>query len=359
MIPYGHQSIDDADIAAVAAVLRGDWLTQGPAVEQFEDALCATTGARHAVAFANGTAALHAAAAVADLGPGDTVATSPLSFVASANCARYVGADVTFIDIDPDTWNLDVRAIPEGVDALVAVHFAGLPIALDALNRRPRVVIEDAAHAIGALTPDGPVGNCAHSDMTCFSFHPVKTITTGEGGAVTTNSTVYADALRRFRSHGMVRSPSFPAWWYDVPEPGYNYRLTDMQAALGTSQLAKLEAFVVRRNDLASRYRTLLADAEVGLPPSAPANSRHAHHLFPVLVTNRDEVFAGLRDAEIGTQVHYRPIYRHSTYATQGFDPSSFPACEYVADRILSLPLYPTLSDTDQERVVEVLTKLA
>ena len=358
MIPYGHQHIDEDDIAAVVAVLRGEWLTQGPAIEMFEAALVEATGARYAIAFANGTAALHAAVAVAGIGTGDVVATSPLSFVASANCARYVGADVAFVDIDPETWNLDVAAVPDGIDALVAVHFAGLPVALDRLTNRPRVVIEDAAHAIGASTPDGPVGNCAHSDMTCFSFHPVKTITTGEGGAVTTNSRAYADALRQFRSHGMVRDADAPAWWYDVPEPGYNYRLTDMQAALGISQLHKLERFIERRNAIADRYRTLLADTSVGLPPAAPIGARHAHHLFAVRVAERDRIFADLRAADIGTQVHYRPIYQHSAYVALGFRPEDYPITEHVTAQILSLPVYPDLTDDDQDRVVEVLRKV-
>lgn len=357
MIPYGRQHIDDDDVAAVVAVLRGDWLTQGPAVEMFEAALTRVTGAQYAVAFANGTAALHAACAVAGLGPSDVVATSPLSFVASANCARYVGADVQFIDIDPETWNLDTTAVPSGIDALVAVHFAGLPVALDELHDRPRIVIEDAAHAIGAHTPSGPVGNCAHSDMTCFSFHPVKTVTTGEGGAVTTNSAAFADALRRFRSHGMVRRDDEPAWWYDVPEPGFNYRLTDIQAALGSSQLRKLETFVAERNRLANRYRAALADLPVVLPPVAPEGVVHAHHLFPILVDDRDRVFTDLRAADIGTQVHYRPIYRHGAYASEANPADAFPVCESVTDRILSLPLFPDLSETEQDRVVELLAK--
>ena len=204
MIPYGRQNVESSDIEAVLSVLQGDWLTQGPAVEAFEDGLRRVTGARHAVAFANGTAALHGAAAAAGLGPGDVVATSPLTFSASAACARYVGARPTLVDIDSATLTLDVRAVPPGLDGLVAVHYAGLPVDLAALAHRPRVVIEDACHALGARTPDGPVGNCAHSDLACFSFHPVKPITSAEGGAVTTNDPALADALRRFRSHGTV-----------------------------------------------------------------------------------------------------------------------------------------------------------
>lgn len=230
MIPYGRQSIDDCDIDAVVRVLTGDWLTQGPAVAEFESACAEKLGVRHAVAYSNGTAALHGACVAGGLGAGDKVGTSSLSFVASANCARYVGAEVEFIDIDPMTLNLNVDLVSEHLDGLVAVHFAGLPVDLTSLSSRPRVVIEDAAHAFGALTPDGPVGNCANSDMTCFSFHPVKPITTAEGGLVTTNDDMLAERLRRFRSHGIERPTSGPAWMYDVVELGYNYRLTDLQA---------------------------------------------------------------------------------------------------------------------------------
>ncbi|MFZ4515061.1 MAG: UDP-4-amino-4,6-dideoxy-N-acetyl-beta-L-altrosamine transaminase [Acidimicrobiia bacterium] len=355
MIPYGRQSIDEDDIAAVVDVLRSDWLTQGPAIDAFEADLIAATGAQYAVAFSNGTAALHGAMAAAGVGAGDRVATTPLSFAASANCARYVGADITFVDIDPDTWNLRTADIPVGLDALVAVHFAGLPIAMAQLANRPRVIIEDAAHAIGALTPDGPVGNCAHSDMCCFSFHPVKTITTGEGGAVTTNDPQLAERLRRFRSHGMVRSSDKPAWWYDIPEPGYNYRLTDLQAALGSSQMRKLDRFVTRRNQLADQYRELCRDLPIGLPPAAPVGSTHAYHLFAVRVADRDRVYTELRDAGIGTQVHYRPIYEHGAFQQPATD---YPACAAIASELLSLPLYPDLTDDDQAFVVDTLRKV-
>ncbi|TXI39858.1 MAG: UDP-4-amino-4,6-dideoxy-N-acetyl-beta-L-altrosamine transaminase [Mycobacterium sp.] len=355
MIPYGRQSIDEDDIAAVVTVMRSDFLTQGPAVEEFEASLRAATGARHAVAFANGTAALHAAVAVAGLGPGDVVATSPLSFAASANCARYVGADVRFVDIDPDTLNLDVSAVPDDVDALVAVHYAGLPVDLRRLGHRPRVLIEDAAHAIGALTPDGPVGNCAHSDMTCFSFHPVKTVTTGEGGAVTTNSDEFASALRQFRHHGIVKRVDDPYWRYDVTAVGYNYRLTDMQAALGTSQMRRLDQFVARRNEIADRYRREFSDdGRVGLPPAAPVGSRHAHHLFPIMVDDRDRVFDELRAAGIGVQLHYVPTYRFSSFAGTG-EPADFPETERAFSRMISLPMFPALSDNEQATVIETV----
>ena len=357
MIPYGRHLVDDDDIAAVVAVLKGDWLTQGPHVAEFEEAIVGVTGARHAVAFSSGTAALHAAAWASRLGPGDRVYTSPLSFAASANCAVYVGATPRFIDIDPTTLNLDVDAVPADADALVAVHYAGLSVDLAHLSRRPRVVIEDAAHAIGASTPDGPVGNCAHSDLCCFSFHPVKTITTGEGGAVTTNSDELAARLRTFRHHGIVPTPELGTWSYDIPEIGYNLRLTDIQAALGTSQLAKLGRFVDRRNELAERYRTLLADLDVTLPPEASGGYRHAYHLFAIQVTDRNRVFAQLRGDGIGVQVHFVPTYRLGAYRDMGFEPNAYPTTEFAYDRLLSLPLHPGLSEADQDTVIRTLKK--
>lgn len=355
-IPYGRQTLDESDVAAVVEVLRGDWLTQGPHIQEFENGIAQVTGARFAVAFANGTAALHAAAAAADLGPGDTLITSPLSFAASAACALYVGASPRFVDIDPDTLNLDLTELPE-CDAVVAVHFAGLPLDLSRMRRRPRVVIEDAAHALGATTPDGPVGNCAHSDMCMFSFHPVKSLTTGEGGIITTNSEKLAERLRRFRNHGIQRRPERGGWYYEISELGFNYRITDIQAALGTSQLAKLDGFLSRRQRAADRYRELLADTALTLPPAAPEGSTHANHLFAVRVPDRDRVYDRLRDAGIGVQVHYIPIYHHPLYAQFGA-PKDFPNTERAARELLSLPLYPALSDVDQDHVIAVLKDL-
>jgi len=358
MIPYGRQSIDDDDIAAVVAVLRSDLITQGPTIEAFEDALCRLTGARFAVAMSSGTAALHGAAHAAGLGPDDLVVTSPLSFAASANAARYVGAGVGFVDIEPDTLNLDPTAVPAAADALVAVHYAGLPIDLTRLNRRPRVVIEDAAHALGAVTPDGPVGSCAHSDMCCFSFHPVKTVTTGEGGAVTTNSPRLAEALRRFRHHGVTRSPEAALWQYDIVDVGFNYRLTDLQAALGISQLGKLNRFLDARTRLADRYRAALAgDDRVELPPAAPDRYRHGYHLFPIRVDDRDRLFDDLRGKGVGVQVHYVPTYRFSSFAGTG-SADTHPATEAAFARLLSLPLFPALTDDEQDSVIAALQEL-
>jgi dTDP-4-amino-4,6-dideoxygalactose transaminase len=236
----------------------------------------------------------------------------------------------------------------------VAVHFGGLPVDLRRLRPRPRVVIEDAAHALGALTPDGPVGNCAHSDMTVFSFHPVKPVTTGEGGAVTTNSDAYATRLRRFRNHGMIPKPEHGDWYYEIEEIGFNYRLSDIHAALGRSQLRKLEGWVARRNELAARYRSLLADLPIQLPAGVAAGFRHAYHLFPVQVPDRRRVFDELRALGIGVQVHYIPLYRHPAYMGNG-RPEDFPGVERAYAGLLSLPLFPSLRDEEQAAIVDAL----
>jgi perosamine synthetase len=353
VIPYGHQSIDEGDIAAVERVLTGDWLTRGPHVEEFEDALAARVGARYAVALCNGTAALHAACAAAGLGPGSVGATSALTFAASANCLRYVGADLRLVDIEPTTLNLDPDRVPADIDALVAVHYAGLPLDLRRLANRPPIIIEDASHALGAESPDGPVGNCARSDMCTFSFHPVKHITTGEGGAVTTNSRALADRLRRFRHHGIVPELDRGGWYYEISELGFNYRLTDIQAALGTSQLAKLDRFLTRRNALARRYREQLAGLPITLPPDAPCGWRHAYHLFAVRVRQRRRVYDELRAANVGVQVHYVPIHHHPLY--RDTIDVELPETDAAYDSLLSLPLYPDLTERQQDAVIDAL----
>ena len=355
MIPYGRQSISEEDIAAVVDVLRGDWLTQGPTIDRFEESVAEYVGARFAVAFSSGTAALHGAAAAAGLGPGDVAVTSPLTFMASANCARYVGAEPTVVDIDPSTWNIDLDQVPEDVAAVVPVHYAGLPVDLARFDRGSRVVIEDAAHALGALTPDGPVGNCAHSDMCCFSTHPVKPITTGEGGLVTTNDEELATRLRRFRSHGIIRRPEVGEWFYDISEIGFNYRMTDIQAALGLSQMSRLDEFVTRRNEIATTYREAFEALRVGLPPDAPQGFRHGYHLFPIRVDNRGEVFRLLRDRGIGVQVHYVPIHHHPISAHLGFAIGDLPVCDSLYGGLLSLPVHPGLSELEQREVVSAL----
>jgi perosamine synthetase len=354
MIPYGRQSVDEDDIAAVTAALRGDFLTQGPVLEAFERAVAERVEARHAVAYANGTAALHGACAAAGLGPGDLVATSPLSFAASANCARYQGAEVTFVDIDPATMNLDVAAVPVGLDAVIPVHFTGLPVDLAAIANRPRVVIEDAAHALGAWTPDGPVGNGAHSEMTCFSFHPVKPVTTGEGGVVTTNDDELAERLRRFRSHGTEKRPEMGGWFYEINEIGMNYRLTDIQAALGLSQMAKLDRFIARRQEIAARYDELLAGFPLILPPRAPDGFGHGYHLYAIRVEHRRAVYESLHADGIAVQVHYVPIHHHPIYRDV---PGTYPHTDAAYEQLLSMPMFPSLTDEQQDLAVEALER--
>lgn len=352
-IPYGRQHIEDDDLAAVTEALRSDFLTQGERVTRFEDAVAERVGATHAVAFANGTAALHGAAFAGRLGPGDVVATSALSFIASANCARFVGADVTFVDIDQATLNMDPSAVPDGLAGLVPVHYSGLPMDLTALAHRPPVIIEDAAHALGAWTPDGPVGNCAHSEMTSFSFHPVKPVTTGEGGVVTTNNDELAERMRLFRSHGIVKQPEKGGWYYEIGEIGMNYRLTDIQCALGLSQLAKLDRFIARRQELAARYDALLADLPIVLPPAAPSGWGHGYHLYAIRTPHRHEVYDALKSDGIFCQVHYVPIHHHPPYAEVGV---ALPQTDAAYEGLLSLPMYPDLTEAQQDEVVRSLT---
>jgi dTDP-4-amino-4,6-dideoxygalactose transaminase len=354
-IPYGRQSMHPDDLEAIGAMLFSDWLTTGPQNDAFEHAVAARVGARHAITFSSATSALHGACHVAGLGAGDVVHTTPLTFMASANCARYVGARPALIDIDASTYNIDVAGIGEGVDALVPVHYAGLPVALGELSHRPRVVIEDASHALGALTPDGPVGNCAHSDMCVFSFHPVKPITTGEGGMITTNDDDLAARLRRFRSQGIDRTPHADAWMYDAVEVGYNYRMTDIQAALGISQLGRLDHFLARHNEIADRYRDRLAHLPIVLPPAAPAGYLHGYHLFAIRVENRSDVFRQLREASIGVQVHYVPVHHHTVSADIELPPEGMPVCDEVYSGLISMPMFPDLTDAQQDRVVRVL----
>ncbi len=361
MIPYGHQNLDESDIAAVLDVLRGDWITQGPTVEIFEQKIAKYVNAKYAVAFSSGTAALHAAVSVSELGPGNNVVTSPLSFMASANCVRYVGATPRLVDVLSSTWNLKTENIDDNIDGAVIVHFAGLPVDLSnpGWKKRPRVIIEDAAHALGAITPYGPVGNCAQSDLCCFSFHPVKSITTAEGGMVTTNSEVFAQRLIEFRSHGIVRNNQIGEWYYQISNLGFNLRLTDVAAALGLSQMNRLEEFILSRNKIADRYRSMLDGAEVKLPPAAPDGFRHSYHLFPVLVANRNEVFASMRSKGIGVQVHYIPIHHHPISKDTGSTKDDLPVCNAIYDEILSLPIWPGVERYQNEIVEKLLQTIS
>lgn len=378
MIPYGRQEIEQSDIDAVIKVLNSEFLTQGPAVPKFEAAISSYTGAKHCVAMTSATSALHAACMALGVGPGDVVWTSPISFVASANCAIYCGAGVDFVDVDPLTGNMSLIALESKLlDAVktnslpkvvIPVHFAGQPVNMREIARLSTEynfrVIEDASHALGSKFAERLTGSCAWSDITVFSFHPVKMITTGEGGAATTNDEETNLRLQRIRSHGITRDPNSMKvpfegdWHYDQIELGYNYRMTDIYAALGESQLKRLSQFLHRRSEIAETYDLLLQDTEfTGLNRDPEAVS--SWHLYVALVSGeveRKRLFDTLRQQGVLVNVHYRPIYRQSFYAEHGsFSPEKFPGAEEFYSRAISLPIFPSLRIEDQRRVVDLL----
>jgi UDP-4-amino-4,6-dideoxy-N-acetyl-beta-L-altrosamine transaminase len=360
-IPYGRQTIDAADERAVLDALRSDWLTQGPRITEFERALADYCGARHAVAVANGTAALQAAYAALDLKPGDEIITSPLTFAATATAALWQGAKPVFADVD-EHGNLDPqaarRAMTPRTKAVVPVDFAGRPADLAAFKTLAReknlALVEDACHALGADFGGKKIGSW--SDLTVFSFHPVKSITTGEGGAILTDDPALAKRMERFRMHGIERGED---WEYAVEEQGVNYRITDLQAALGTSQLKKLDGFVAKRRAIARRYNEAFTGVEeLETPPGAVEGS--AWHLYVLRLRGRAaglrrEVFRALRAAGIGVQVHYIPVYYHPFYARLGYKRGLCPKAEQLYERIISLPIYPTLTEEQQAEVVRAV----
>jgi len=377
LIPYGRQTIEDDDVAAVAEALRGDFLTTGPLVERFEQAFADVVGARHAVACANGTAALHLAMLALDVRPGEAVIVPAITFLATANCARYVGAEVVFADVDPDTGLMTPDTLREAMSrlqgrrlrAVLPVHLRGdvaeLPALAALAAEAGAVLVEDAPHALGSTMDfgQGPerVGDVRHSALATFSFHPVKTIATGEGGMVVANDPDLAARLRRFRSHGMIRPEGAEPWWYEMAEPGFNYRLPDVLCALGLSQLAKLPRFVARRRALAAAYEAALAPlAPVVRPAVRPAWSDPALHLLTVLIdfaaagTTRRAVMEALKAQGIGSQVHYIPVYRQPYYRARYGD-LSLPGAEAWYARCLSLPLFPALADADVPRIAAAL----
>lgn len=380
MIPYGRQQITPADLDAVAQVLQSDFLTQGPTVPRFEAAVAAQAGAAHAVAVNSATSALHIACAALDLGPGDRLWTVPNTFVASANCALYCGATVDFVDIDPLRWTMCPEALAEKLEAaaaagalpkvIVPVHLCGQSAdmaAIGALARRHGVrVIEDASHSIGASHDGAPVGACTQSDICVFSFHPVKIVTTGEGGMALTNDPGLAARMARLRSHGITRDPAEMThppdgpWYYQQIELGWNYRMTDIAAALGLSQIGRLGALVDQRNALAERYDRLLD----GLPLQRPARipgSRSSFHLYVVRLhdtARHRAVFEGMRAAGIGVNLHYIPVHLQPFYRQFGFKPGDFPQSEAYYASAISLPIFPDLSEADQDRVVAALRDL-
>jgi UDP-4-amino-4,6-dideoxy-N-acetyl-beta-L-altrosamine transaminase len=381
MIPYARQTISQSDIDAVAAVLRSDWLTQGPAIERFEGAVADYCGATHAVAVNSATSALHLACLALNLGPGDWLWTSPNTFVASANCALYCGAWVDFVDIDPRTYNLSVAALATKLEwaatrgvlpkIVVPVHFAGQPCAMREIwalaEQYGFAVIEDASHALGAKYQGEPVGNCRYSDITVFSFHAVKMITTGEGGMALTNRFDVAERLRLLRSHGITRDPAKMSrepdgsWYYEQTVLGWNYRMTDFQAALGISQLERLNAFLARRRELADRYDAHLADLPLVRPWRDP-QAQSAWHLYVIRVEGeasvRRQVFNELRQRGIGVNVHYIPVHTQPYYQAMGFVAGDYPDSEQYYRQAISLPLFAGLMDKDQDQVITSLREV-
>ncbi|MBO9194833.1 UDP-4-amino-4,6-dideoxy-N-acetyl-beta-L-altrosamine transaminase [Rhizobium sp. 16-449-1b] len=379
-IPYGRQSISEEDLQAVADVLRSDYLTQGPEVPKFERAIADYCGAAHAVAVNSATSGLHIACLALGLGEGDVAWTVPNTFVASANCAIYCGASVDFVDIDPVTLNMSARRLEEKLKiakaegyvpkVVIPVHFSGLPCDMAKIGALAQEygfhVIEDASHAIGASYGNGKVGNCQHSDITIFSFHPVKIITTAEGGLATTQSAELARRMQDLRSHGITRDaarmakPNEGAWHYEQLDLGFNYRMTEMQAALGSSQATRLDEWVARRHAIADAYDKKLAHLPLILPVRE-SGSFSALHLYVVQVDEtktsltRRQLFDAMRKAEIGVNVHYIPVHTQPYYRENGMAGVSFPASEAYYSRCVSLPMFASLSDEDQARVIAVL----
>jgi UDP-4-amino-4,6-dideoxy-N-acetyl-beta-L-altrosamine transaminase len=373
VIPYGRQSIDEADVEAVVDALTSDFLTQGPAIPRFEQAMAEHCGAAHAVATCNATAALHVACLALGLGPGDRLWTSPITFVASANCALYCGAEVDFVDIDPRTYNLSAEALEARLvqaeregrlpKIVIPVHLTGQPCDMRAIaelaGRFGFKVIEDASHAVGARYANTVVGDCRYSDITVFSFHPVKIITTGEGGMALTQDAELAARMALLRSHGVTRDQSQMEqasdgpWHYEQLELGFNYRMTDLQAALGTSQLARLDRFLERRRELAARYDEAFANAPLERPFQHP-EAQSSRHLYVIRVAaeRHRAVFEDLRRRGIGVNLHYMPVYLHPHYRRLGFEPGHCPEAERYYSEAITLPLYPAMTGSQQDEVV-------
>ncbi len=376
MFPYSRQFIDDEDIAGVVETLRSDFITQGPKVKEFEEALAAYCGARFAVAFNSGTSALHAAYFVAGLKPGDEFLVPAITFCATANAGVFLGAKPVFVDVEEETGNLDLSSLDSLITPrtklVVPVHYAGHPVDLEGLSRLAQKhdlkVVEDACHALGAEYQGEKIGSCRWSDLTVFSFHPVKPITTGEGGAVLTNNEDLYRKLLMFREHGIVRQPEefrdepHGPWYYEMQLLGWNYRLTDFQAALGLSQLKKLPWFLKRRREIAEKYREIFAEEEFFALPQERPGMRSSWHLFPVrlkepYLSHKSTLFRRLRTKGLGVQVHYLPVYRHPFYREQGIQ-AHCPRAETFYQRELSLPLHQGLTEDDVNQIVEKIREV-
>jgi len=376
-IPYGKQYIDDDDIKQVVRILKSDWITQGRTVDDFEKAIARYCGAKYAVAVSSGTAALHIACLAGGLSKGDEAVTTPITFLATPNAVLYAGAKPVFADVDPVFANIDPREAERKISsrtrAVLPVHFAGMPCDMPEISRIAKkhglFVVEDACHALGAeYTSRGKrikVGSCEHSDMTVLSFHPVKHITTGEGGAVTTNSRKLYKKLKALRTHGTYKTASVMAkkgsWYYEMRDLGFNYRITDFQCAMGISQLAKIDGFLRRRNEIASLYRGRLGGIKgVEVPPGAEKGT-HAYHLYPLridygrLKTSRQRVLDLLRERGIMCQVHYIPVYKQPYYRKLGYKSGSCPRADMFYQRELSIPMYPSMKKKDVLRVADAL----
>ena len=372
MIPYGRQIIDDDDIQAVVDVLKSDYLTTGPKIAEFEQSVSDYVGAKYAVAVSNGTAALHAACFAAGIGEGDEVITTPITFAASANCVLYCGGKPVFADIDPQTYNIDAedikRKITARTKAVIPVHLAGQPCDMDAIHKIAEeyhlMVIEDGAHALGSVYKGKKIG--ALSDMTTFSFHPVKPITTGEGGMVVTDDEELYQRLVLFRSHGITRDASLLTedggpWFYQQLELGYNYRITDIQCALGCSQMKKLQRFIGRRRELAARYDEALKDCPHLLLPYQLPQTESGYHLYIIQVTDCDrrQVFEELRAKGVGVNVHYIPVYYHPYYREHGYGDVCCPHAEQLYQRMMSIPLHAGMTDAQQDYVIQCINEIA
>lgn len=381
MIFYGKQTIDENDINAVVEVLKSDFLTQGPAIEKFEKFVADYCGAKYAVAVTNATSALHIACLAAGLGKDDTLWTSPITFTASANCGRYCGANVDFVDIDNNTYNMSVEELEGKLTkaevlpkVLVPVHLAGQSCDMEKIHALAKkfniTVIEDASHAIGADYEDTKVGCCKYSDMTVFSFHPVKIVTTGEGGMVLTNNKDMYDKLLLYRSHGITRAPELMTkeadgpWYYQQIDLGFNYRMTDMQAALGYSQMHKIDEFVARRRELAARYNELLKDLDMLKLPYQDESTASSWHLYIVRVDfskiskTKKQIFAEMKDKGICLNLHYIPVHTQPYYEKLGFKQGDFPVSEKYYEEAFTLPLYYSLTNEQQDYIIEALKEV-
>jgi perosamine synthetase len=374
-LPYGRQWIDDDDIEAVVEVLKGDYLTTGPYISKFEQAVAQYVGAKYAVAFSNGTAALHGACFAAGIGEGDEVITTPMTFAASANCVLYQGGIPVFADVDEKTYNIDPNKIEEKITdktkAIIPVDFTGQPVELDRILEIARkynlVVIEDAAHALGATYKGRKIGSI--SDMTMFSFHPVKHITSGEGGIITTNNKEYYEKLLQFRSHGITRNKEklneyHGPWYYEMQFLGYNYRMTDIQAALGTSQLKKIDKFIELRRKYVAMYNEAFKDMDEIITPFQHEDGQSSWHLYIIrlkldkLKASRREIFEALQQQNIGVNVHYIPVYFQPYYQQLGYKKGICPNAEKLYEEMITLPLFPAMSEEDVNSVIEAVKRV-